>query len=225
MFTEPASDVPEVSGVFELVISTRATPTGRVSMPDAGRGVSQQTAVIVAQVGAEGGRAGQHALGAHALHRDVGDDDVLDELSPAQAELTVGAGSVVDGPLETVNGGITVRMGRADWTGDLSFSTVNGGITVYLPSDFSAEIEAQTVRWIAEFIGYPAECGGLLVSGGNMANFVGFLAARAAKAGKEPHDQLHSMDYLVYAYLQVARDKEARAVMEEMVRLYDYLEE
>ena len=33
-----------------------------------------------------------------------------------------------------------------------------------------------------EFIGYPADCGGLLVSGGNMANFVGFLAARAAKA-------------------------------------------
>src|SRR5262249_4062411 len=30
---------------------------------------------------------------------------------------------------------------------------------------------------------YPVHCGGLLVSGGNMANFVCFLAARAAKAG------------------------------------------
>jgi tetratricopeptide (TPR) repeat protein len=47
-------------------------------------------------------------------------------------------------------------------------------------------------------------------------------SARAAKAGKEPHDQLHSMDYLVYAYLQVAQDKEARAVMEEMVALTGY---
>ena len=37
-------------------------------------------------------------------------------------------------------------------------------------------------------------------------------SVRAAKAGKEPHDQLHAMDYLVYAYLQVAQDKEARAV-------------
>src|SRR3954464_6509701 len=45
------------------------------------------------------------------------------------------------------------------------------------------EIEAQTVRWIADFIGYPADCGGLLVSGGNIANFVGLLAARTAKAG------------------------------------------
>jgi tetratricopeptide (TPR) repeat protein len=47
-------------------------------------------------------------------------------------------------------------------------------------------------------------------------------SARAAKAGKEPHDQLHSMDYLVYAHLQVAQDKEARAVMEEMVALSGY---
>jgi hypothetical protein len=47
-------------------------------------------------------------------------------------------------------------------------------------------------------------------------------SARAAKAGKEPHDQLHSMDYLVYAYLQVAQDKEARAVMDEMVALTGY---
>jgi aromatic-L-amino-acid decarboxylase len=38
------------------------------------------------------------------------------------------------------------------------------------------------VRWIAEMIGYPTDCGGLLVSGGNMGNFVGFLAARRAKA-------------------------------------------
>jgi len=38
------------------------------------------------------------------------------------------------------------------------------------------------VRWIAEFIGYPVTCGGLFVSGGNMANLVGLLAARAAQA-------------------------------------------
>jgi tetratricopeptide (TPR) repeat protein len=47
-------------------------------------------------------------------------------------------------------------------------------------------------------------------------------SARAAMAGKEPHDQLHAMDYLVYAYLQVAQDKEARAAMEEMVALTGY---
>jgi aromatic-L-amino-acid/L-tryptophan decarboxylase len=45
------------------------------------------------------------------------------------------------------------------------------------------------VRWIAELIGYPVDCGGLLVSGGNMANLVCFLAARAAKADWNVREQ------------------------------------
>jgi glutamate/tyrosine decarboxylase-like PLP-dependent enzyme len=39
------------------------------------------------------------------------------------------------------------------------------------------------VRWIAELIGYAPDCGGILTSGGNMSNFIGFLAALCAKAG------------------------------------------
>jgi tetratricopeptide (TPR) repeat protein len=41
-------------------------------------------------------------------------------------------------------------------------------------------------------------------------------AARAAKASNEGHDQLHAMDYLVYAYLQTGQDEKARAIVEEM---------
>jgi glutamate/tyrosine decarboxylase-like PLP-dependent enzyme len=66
---------------------------------------------------------------------------------------------------------------------DFLASAVNPNVGAWKLAPVATEIEAQTVRWIAEFIGYPAECGGLLVSGGNMANFVGFLAARAALAG------------------------------------------
>ncbi len=51
-------------------------------------------------------------------------------------------------------------------------------------SPAATEIESQTVRWIAALIGYPVECGGLLVSGGNMANLVCFMAARAAGTAK-----------------------------------------
>src|SRR5260221_14245528 len=40
-------------------------------------------------------------------------------------------------------------------------------------------------------------------------------SSRVAKAGKEGGDQLHAMDYLVYAYLQLGRDKEAKAVIDE----------
>jgi len=41
----------------------------------------------------------------------------------------------------------------------------------------AAAIEAQCLRWIAEFVGYPPEAGGILVSGGTMANFTAVLTA------------------------------------------------
>ncbi len=66
--------------------------------------------------------------------------------------------------------------------GDLLAAAVNPNVGGWLGAPMGTEIEAQTVRWIAELIGYPTDCGGLLVSGGNMGNFVGFLAARKAKA-------------------------------------------
>jgi Tfp pilus assembly protein PilF len=47
-------------------------------------------------------------------------------------------------------------------------------------------------------------------------------SARAAKENKELHDQLHAMDYLVYAHLQLAQDHEARAVIDEMITIKDY---
>jgi glutamate/tyrosine decarboxylase-like PLP-dependent enzyme len=64
--------------------------------------------------------------------------------------------------------------------GELLAAAVNANVGAWTLSPVATEIEAQTVRWIAELIGYPQGCGGLLVSGGNMANFVGVLAARAA---------------------------------------------
>jgi tetratricopeptide (TPR) repeat protein len=41
-------------------------------------------------------------------------------------------------------------------------------------------------------------------------------SARAAKDGKELDDQLHAMDYMVYAYLQLGQDQKAQAVVSEM---------
>ena len=69
--------------------------------------------------------------------------------------------------------------------GDLIASVLNCNVGAWKLAPAATEIEAQTIRWIAEFIGYPSDSGGLLVSGGNMANFVGFLAARASAGGRE----------------------------------------
>ena len=67
--------------------------------------------------------------------------------------------------------------------GDFLAAALNPNVGGWLLSPAATEIETQTVRWIAELVGYPSDCGGLLVSGGNMANIVCFLAARAAGAG------------------------------------------
>ena len=66
--------------------------------------------------------------------------------------------------------------------GDLLASAVNPNVGAWVLSPVASEIEAQTIRWLAELVGYPTDAGGLLVSGGNMANFVGFLAARTHQA-------------------------------------------
>jgi glutamate/tyrosine decarboxylase-like PLP-dependent enzyme len=79
-------------------------------------------------------------------------------------------------------GYITAAPAPIGILGDLLASAVNANVGAWVLSPAATEIEAQTVRWISSLIGYPADCGGLLVSGGNMANFVCFFAARAAKA-------------------------------------------
>src|SRR3954468_13944926 len=66
--------------------------------------------------------------------------------------------------------------------GDFLASALNANVGSWTLGPAATEIETQTVRWIAELIGFPAGSGGLLVSGGNAANFVSVLAARTAKA-------------------------------------------
>jgi aromatic-L-amino-acid decarboxylase len=66
--------------------------------------------------------------------------------------------------------------------GEFVAAALNQNVGAWRLGPLATEIEKQTVRWIAELIGMPAGCDGLLVSGGNMANFVGVIAARAAKA-------------------------------------------
>ena len=49
-------------------------------------------------------------------------------------------------------------------------------------------------------------------------------AARVAKESKDFHDQLHAMDYLVYANLQLGQDEKARAVIDEMTAVTGFTE-
>ena len=84
-------------------------------------------------------------------------------------------------------GYITSSPAPIGMLGELLASATNANCGAWHLAPMATEIEAQTVRWIAELIGFPvgADAPGLLVSGGNMANFVCFLAARTAKAGPD----------------------------------------
>ncbi len=66
--------------------------------------------------------------------------------------------------------------------GDMLAAAVNPNVGAYILSPMATEIERQTIQWLTEFLGMSKGSSGLFVSGGNMANFVGFLAARKAKA-------------------------------------------
>ena len=80
-------------------------------------------------------------------------------------------------------GYITAAPAPIGILGDFVAAALNANVGAFPLAPAATEVEAQTIRWIASFIGYPPDCGGLFVSGGNMANIVCFLAARAAKAG------------------------------------------
>ena len=79
-------------------------------------------------------------------------------------------------------GYITSSASPIGMLGDLLAAAVNPNVGARTLSPVATEIEAQTVTWIADLIGFPTTGGGLLVSGGNMANIVCLLAARKAKA-------------------------------------------
>ena len=49
----------------------------------------------------------------------------------------------------------------------------------------NSEIEKIVIKWISEFIGYNKKCGGVLVSGGSVANLMNIAVMRKVKGGKK----------------------------------------
>lgn len=85
---------------------------------------------------------------------------------------------------------------------DLLAAAVNANLAKWELSPIASEIEAQTIRWIAELVGYPADCGGIMVSGGNSANLHAFMAARqAAAAGDMRQDGIYGESQRLTAYV------------------------
>ena len=90
--------------------------------------------------------------------------------------------------------------------GDLVASVTNPNCGAFTLSPVATEIELQSIRWIAELIGYPENSGGIMVSGGNMANIVAIWAARKAMAKWDIREEGLTADglrFTLYATQQV----------------------
>ena len=105
---------------------------------------------------------------------------------PAGQLMNETAGLVLDHSLFNGHprfwGFITSSAAPIGALGDLLASAVNPNVGAWEISPIASEIEFQTIRWLCEMVDYPSNAGGILVSGGNMANFVCVLVARRIKS-------------------------------------------
>jgi aromatic-L-amino-acid decarboxylase len=65
---------------------------------------------------------------------------------------------------------------------DMLAAALNSPVTSPRTGPMSSAIEEQTIRWMAELVGFPTNCGGLFLSGGSAANQVALFAALYSRA-------------------------------------------
>ncbi len=61
---------------------------------------------------------------------------------------------------------------------DFIANAVNRYVGVWIAAPGLVQLELNVVRWFCEIIGYPAGSGGILTSGGSLANFTAVVTAR-----------------------------------------------
>lgn len=124
--------------------------------------------------------------------------------SPRYYGFVMGSGSMIGALADALAAGLNMNVGG------------------WHPAPSGTEVERQCVRWLAEAIGYPTDAGGLLTSGGTMANVTALLTAfRAATAYDSVAEGLQSDDvpgtYTLYVADHEAHSSVFRAA--EMLNL------
>ena len=124
----------------------------------------------------------------HVVRRPTGDDlqSVLQYIGDAAARAVDAAGP---GYLAYIPGGGLYTAALADFV----TAAVNRYTTVAALAPAFVALEETTIRWIADLFDYPAESGGILTTGGSLANFSALVTAREALGGGTIYvsDQAH----------------------------------
>jgi aromatic-L-amino-acid/L-tryptophan decarboxylase len=97
---------------------------------------------------------------------------------------------------------------------DFICSALNQNIGAYTIGPAAVAMERRTIRWLTELVGYGAEAGGNLTSGGMTANFIGLKLARDWASGDRAQQYGVHQSWAVYASEErhVSVDKAVDAV-------------
>ncbi len=95
-------------------------------------------------------------------------DLLFDQASPVSYN-TAGPGY-----LAYIPGGGVFSSAVADYIAN----AVNRYVGVWVAAPGLVQLEVNVVRWFCEIVGYPADAGGILTSGGSLANFTAMVTAR-----------------------------------------------
>lgn len=83
--------------------------------------------------------------------------------------------------------------------------------------DAATLVEGQVVAWLRDAFGFPAGAGGLLVSGGSMANLVGLTVARNSNAGFDVRNKgLHAAPRPLVLYASCETHSSVRKAVETL---------
>jgi aromatic-L-amino-acid decarboxylase len=117
-------------------------------------------------------RARVNALAEPLPERGTDLDGLLDLLFREAVPLSYN--SAGPGYLAYIPGGGVYPSAIADFIAN----AVNRYVGVWIAAPGLAQLELNVVRWFCEIIGYPAGSGGILTSGGSLANFTAVVTAR-----------------------------------------------
>lgn len=73
--------------------------------------------------------------------------------------------------------------------GEMIKAALNQNNLKWHSSPVSTELEKLVIRWMAEFVGYPVDCAGVLLDGGSVANFESLAVARKIKASVDVSEE------------------------------------
>jgi aromatic-L-amino-acid/L-tryptophan decarboxylase len=116
-----------------------------------------------------------------AVTLPIPDEPLTDDALLAHVRAVVAHSTQIGHPrfLAYISGAGTVPGAAAD----LLAAGLNPNLRGWLLSPAATEIEVHLGKWFAQQFGMPERAGGLMVSGGAMANFVGLKVARDAATG------------------------------------------